>query len=509
MRVNLSKPEPPKPTLSEHPLPPPAAERLWLGLFFPDLPLEIVDQPPQTPLAILERRRVLQVNPEARAQGVAPGQKMGHARALCGELICLERDPALEEQALQDLAHWAYHFTPHIECRAGLLLLEVSASLRLFGGREALLAELRRDLQRGRHRVAMGLAPVAEQARVLARAAAPGADPEESPSGPAELDGLPLSELPLPGRERTALWRSGIRTLGQLRRLPRAELGRRLGRAPLAWLQQLEGHHPTPLPLWHPPLRFRRSLLLAAPTRRSEALLFSMQRLLGALMERLAARQLYILELEWHLYAESGPPETLRVACSQPQWEARALLELSRLQLERMRLPEPATRIDLYCQHFQPRQPASRDLFGSLAAGGDASDPSGNRSSADQGPPRELLDRLCARLGPEAISAPGCSARYLPEQAHRDDGATTSPRERGPLPLWLLPAPAPLALRDGVPYWRGRELTLLRGPERLQGEWWSPGAERGRDYYIAGDTDGCRYWVFRARKRWYLHGLYG
>jgi protein ImuB len=55
------------------------------------------------------------------------------------------------------------------------------------------------------------------------------------------------------------------------------------------------------------------------------------------------------------------------------------------------------------------------------------------------------------------------------------------------------------------------------GPERLSPEWWLPAgeAQKPRDYYIAGDESGRRFWLYREGRygdgpapRWYMHGLF-
>jgi protein ImuB len=59
-----------------------------------------------------------------------------------------------------------------------------------------------------------------------------------------------------------------------------------------------------------------------------------------------------------------------------------------------------------------------------------------------------------------------------------------------------------------------------RGPERIAPEWWLEGSagEEVRDYYEVEDTQGHRYWLYRAglyqdpvRKGpplWFVHGLF-
>jgi protein ImuB len=75
-------------------------------------------------------------------------------------------------------------------------------------------------------------------------------------------------------------------------------------------------------------------------------------------------------------------------------------------------------------------------------------------------------------------------------------------------PTWLFEVPIEIQERQQGLYWRGY-LTLLCGPERLQGNWWnSPSA---RDYFLAQRNDDVRLWVFRDlhKKQWYVQGIYG
>ena len=74
-------------------------------------------------------------------------------------------------------------------------------------------------------------------------------------------------------------------------------------------------------------------------------------------------------------------------------------------------------------------------------------------------------------------------------------------------PLWLLPEPAPVRLHNQQLYWR-KPLTIVSGPERLCGNWWQ--SEQQRDYYLACDSKGARYWLFResTSKQWFVHGLF-
>jgi protein ImuB len=129
----------------------------------------------------------------------------------------------------------------------------------------------------------------------------------------------------------------------------------------------------------------------------------------------------------------------------------------------------------------------------------------------------EVLDRLRARLGGEAVQSLQLAADYRPERAWsaRSTVATVVTAATGvrvdngaahefevahaPRPCWLLPEPQPLCDMPG----------LIAGPERIESGWWDRG-DVARDYYLARAVDGARQWVFQDLRsgRWYVQGLW-
>jgi protein ImuB len=115
-----------------------------------------------------------------------------------------------------------------------------------------------------------------------------------------------------------------------------------------------------------------------------------------------------------------------------------------------------------------------------------------------------LLDQLNARLGERACTGIAARNQHAPESAWapirhrggRNRGATLPDLPR---PLWLF----------DPPHLTDRErLTLLKGPERLQTDWWRQTI--WRDYYVACLENGAKCWAFvDARNQWYLHGYFG
>jgi len=148
-----------------------------------------------------------------------------------------------------------------------------------------------------------------------------------------------------------------------------------------------------------------------------------------------------------------------------------------------------------------------------------------------------LFERLGNRLGAAAVLRPEPQESWEPERAvgWRPILAAPSPpappswpADR-PRPLYLLASLEPIEVEsaddDRPTGFRRRQryhpLVQALGPERLALEWWhdAAGADHDtyawRDYYRVEDSEGGRYWLFRAAPtaaggpaRWFLHGLF-
>ena len=482
----------------------------WLAIHCPLLALEsLAPERTERPLAICEtlagRQRILLCNRSAAAVGVIAGMTAGAVRALSSQVQLLPREPGRERAALEALAQWSGRFSPQVSLSPPWgLLLEVAGSLRLFGGLDALLAQLRADLAALRYSTNLCLAETPEGAALLARQ---GCDCvlHDLHELRRALQAVPLEALPLSGGEREALQGMGLARLEDLLRLPRSGLGRRLGGEFVRYLQRLLGELPDPRPLFLPPDRFDRSLQLPAEVSATRSLLFAIRRLLLELDGFLRRRQLGTRELRWSFHHGAGNRSFLRLGLARPERDSGRLQLLLRERLERFVLPAPVQEIALRVTHLEPLAGRPLDLFG---------------TRADHAGTPLLVDRLRARLGEAAVSAIEMVAEHRPERAWRRTCATAMvagggggemPRLQlaGQRPLWLLPQAEPLAERAGWPWWRGR-LQLEGERERIESGWWDDDAI-ARDYFVAIAPAGERLWIYReidAHRRWYLHGFF-
>ncbi len=412
---------------------------------------------------------------------------------------------------LGELATRVQRFTPRVSLAPpDGLLLEVGGSLHLFGGVEGLRHELSGECLQRHIRPVLAFAPTPLAALTAARAgeALLITDPAQLVS---LLAPLPIGALRWPEETRARLARAGVRTIGALLRLPRAAFARRFGAAQLATLDALMGRTPTVQATYRAPVRFRRRRELDGELSDHEQLLTALGPLLAALGAFLRAHQCAVAELECRLVHRQAPATrcvlSLRGACA----EAQPLSVLFRERLSRLQLPQPVRALELRVDRLLPHRLLCRGLWQAGEQGGEEREES-----------EGLIDRLCARLGRDAVQGLARRAEHRPEcawalTAPPPVAADLSRRAAEKIeaalptrPLWLLPTPQPLAVRHGLPCHHGA-LRLLGEPERIETGWWD-GGEVARDYYMAVDPHGVRLWVFRDREaphRWFLHGVCG
>jgi protein ImuB len=508
------------------------SRELWIAAHVPQLSIAALrSSAPDKPLVVIDpddhNRRIVDADSAAQAAGVRPGMTLGAALAAAPHIDARPRDGLREQELMQRLAGVAAQFTPLVSIEApDGLLLEVKPSIRLFGGLRELCRRLRDAclahpaLAQARVQPCFTLAPTALAALAAARAGARCfiTDPRQLP---ARLKPLPVQVLRWPEEENARLAAMGVRTLGELMRLPRAGFARRFGATQLADLDRLLGRRADPRRRITRRERYRGVLDLDHEIEDQERILQSLAPLLAELEEFLRARQRGItaLQCRFHHYRAAPTMCTLRLAAA--EGNAGRIGSLLRERLATLALPEPVRRCELRSGALSARVDASRSLWSP-----------GERGHASAGEMPALVEHLRARLGMEAVYGLRHVSEHRPENAWQkrgtdsfiDDlfikGRMSSKNESVPVmtpfrrPLWLLQTPQPLDARRGRPLHRGA-LELEAGPERIESGWWD-GADVRRDYFVARDERGARLWVYREIHgecrnggAWFLHGIFG
>ncbi len=441
--------------------------------------------------------------------------------------VALQAAPDTASPALSDpgvaLGWWALQFTPKVARVGDVLLLEISASERLWRGRAALLRQLQSAQKPVTElRYARGLSSLIALARLQEAAIAPA--PARRRTAP---DDLPLASLAAARPHLGTLERIGCTRWGQLRALPRAGVARRFGAGLLEALDRAYGQGPDSYPWLQLPDTFDATLELGAQVEAAPSLLFAARRLLNQLQLWLQARHLGVLALalSWTMdkrrHTQSRGELVLRTA--EPSADIGHLQRLLSEQLARIRLPAPVLYLHLRSLETEKLSGKTASLLSSESSSGDSL--------------QQMQERLCARLGAQQVLRVQAGADYRPElmqvwQALPDGtapspagvsraqaGVTQKVRPDALYPSWLLAQPLKLVLRGQRPYYAG-PLTLLAGPQRLEAASW--GSSSGcalRDYFVARSEQLGLLWIYRERlaqhagaadaePNWYLHGLF-
>ena len=418
--------------------------------------------------------------------------------------------PQLEgpRAALERLCLHAQRFTPRVSIEMpNALLLEIRGSVRLFGSLETLHAGIDAAWRHLRLEASSATAPSTLAALWLARAGR-----RELIEDPGLLAGR-LAELPIgctawSAERLQALRALGVSRMGELLRLPRAGLARRFGAAAVLELEIALARQAAPRRAFVPRERFRERSDFEMEVETAAYLQKALEPVIGRCARFLRERQAGVQALELRLEHRHHPLTRVRLGLAGITSEQHRLTSVLSQKLSRLELAAPASSMELVSGPLQPLSAVSLDVFARQGGAGGGSD------TAPQ-----LVERLRARLGDEAVYGLRTIAEHRPEAAWRRVQElrlnALLPAEQlrhethpdMPRPVWLLDEPAQLPL-SAVRQILGQP-DIVEGPERIESGWWD-GKGIARDYYIVRRAGGARLWVFQERlsRRWYLHGVF-
>ncbi len=433
-------------------------------------------------------RKIMACNSAATARGVEAGMALNSAYAVAPDLQVNDYIEDEQQTQLHQLALWTMRYSSWVTPRMpAFVLLEVKASLKLFGGLNALLKNIRASAHAMGLTLRIGVAPTAASASLFAYANIE--TPARSKSQMQRtLATIPVSYLSLDEFTQRSLRQSGIRSLQQLMDIPPAALTRRFGHQCTDLLYKLNGTLPEPCPAFTAPETFSQALDLPLEAPDTQALTFPLNRLLNALGGYAKAGDLGVRVLIITLYHYRHAPTEVALRFLAATADHHHLLSVAKERLANTVLPEPVTRIRIKATELAEIERDGKDLF--------------QKSQAQPSSIQQVFDNLMARLGKENIYT------AMPGDDHRPENAWLSallesrqpPSEWPARPLWLLPKPVPAS----------ENLSLATNAERIENGWWGNRDVR-RDYYIAHNQSGSYFWVFRLRRdpqTIYIHGVF-
>ena len=481
----------------------------------------VVTDHPRGEASLTGGARVDFVSDDARRAGVAVGQTLAQARARAEGLSVRAVRPAEVKGALERLAEIALGFGATVGmwlagdgARVDAIGVDITGCAHLFGGEPALAQRLASVVRAQGHACAVAIAEGPLVASMLASAAWEtdrGARGVVVPRGQnaKAISLLSIASLPLGPDETRWLTKLGVRTLGELRRLPRAALGARLGARARDVIALAEGDDRSPLPSWKPPETPEEFVELEHGVEGSEALVFIAKTLTDRLSARLSARAMAAAKLELGLTLDGAllprersrrkknPEHVVEQLLPVPLSSASELLSALRPRLEALALAAPVLAARLAAPTLARRPAGEMHLFEPEAR-------------ADRALPR-LLSELAADLGVHRVGRLSIANAWAPEKRSRfvtgaAEGAgggrgflDALPDERG-IAARVESAPMPTRVHASPDRIDRRDLVVARHLYRLADvEWWQqmPGAARtgGVDHVLAWSEETGAAWV--------------
>lgn len=480
--------------------------------------------------------RVCGMNAPARKAGLQGGMRLSDARSILPDLKSTPENPELCQSHLNRLIRALDRYSPWIAPDRDLhetgldgdagLWLEITGGSHLFGGEEAMITCILRDMEQRGYGARIAIADTAGAAWAAARHH-PGTAGDRLLSLPADHDiaaSFPVSALRLSEDIIALLSRLGLKQIGDISPLPRANITTRLGPDVLHRLDQFYGRLPEHLNFELPDHPWLIRQHFGEPLGDAANLALAIETMMAQLCADLRAENLGLRRLILRCVRVDGHAQTITTTTGSPCQSEAHILRLLEQKMPGVDTGFGIEQVILYApwvEHVAFRQVRldhqQEDSRDSLALA-------------------RLMDRITHHLGPhDMLFCPAHHASHLPEQAAIRQSPTAPDKparlDDAPLPrrpVRLIDPPEPVDVIDRSPTgsptrlrWRKMliEVRHADGPERICPEWWGQLdcdnyalSQQTRDYFRICDQKGRMLWLFRSghagQDIWSVHGLF-
>ena len=430
------------------------------------------------------------------------GMTLADAMALVPALVTAPADTQGDQAALERLTDWCCRWSPTVAVDGVEgIIMDITGVPHLFGGEYSMQDQMRAAFRRMQVTARIAVADSPAAAWAWARFGAGGSLPDRA-TAMQYLKDLPVAALRIEPHIAETLTALGLKTVDTIANLPRAPLAKRFGLNLLNRLDMLVAREPEPISPRQPQAPWRSRANLVEPVSTREAIDTVLTHLLEALCKLLADEHLGARQLALTAFRVDGDVQTIRIGTSYPNRDPKHLARLFRDPLDAIM---PGFGIESFMLEAMSADPFSAEQA--------------SLETTQQGDSRysQLIDRLQGRLEARNVY------RFEPLNRHTPENAFTrlSPMARSaqempqtdPRPARLMqPEQIEMEANGEAFTWRRirRRIAMTAGPERLHGEWRNGGMDiAARDYFQIEDEVGRRYWIFRDRGGWHMHGIFG
>ncbi|MCQ6958294.1 Y-family DNA polymerase [Mucilaginibacter aquariorum] len=461
------------------------------------------------------RMLIMAVTDAARKYGVTEGMTVADARVIAPDLHVFDGKAGRNLKLLTALAEWFLRYTPLVQLDPpDGLLLDITGCTHLKGGEKAYLQEIVARLKAIGYDVRPAIADTIGAAWGVARCATSGLIVPVGEHRNALMP-LPPSALRLAMDQLMKLRNLGMHQISSFIYMPNSVLRRRFGKNMVLRLHQALGQEVEYLFPIKEPVPYSERLECLEAIRTRPAIEIALNNLLERLCKRLYGEGLGLRSATLTWYRIDGKNGKITIGTNHASNRVQHLFKLFFNHLDTV---APGLGIELFTLDANKTEPISDKQSELWSAKG----------GVDSTEVAELLDRVAGRIGTAHINRYLPGEHYWPErtpQANADikKAPESEWRTDKPRPMQILDKPEPIeamALTPDYPpklfIWKGEQHVIVGadGPERIEREWWLEPGEH-RDYYVAEDEAGRRYWLFRSghynaenNQHWYLHGFF-
>ena len=476
---------------------------LWLCLKLNRLPIEVFTKHTEDSieLAVITEDRhpkVLAYNSKAADLGVKSGMNLSMLYEIAPNITLCKRRYYAELAKLREIATWALRFTSEVTIsEPNSLLLEIEGSLRLFKGIKTIVREIRNGIKTMNLTCTINVAPTPLSAQYLNDYGI-----EKIIKNKNELFNylrkLPITIIEKNPQSISLFSQMGIYYIFDLEKLPKDGIIQRFGKKLIENIEKALGNSPDPQKKFVPQKNF--SLLTNLPyfIHNSENLLYLLNFPLQKITRYLSEKNIGLTRLEIILKNNNYSAHTINIAISQPSRNKKHILFLIREKLKNAKIKFSFNAFSTTITETSILDNTTKSILPTC--------------DFNDTPNIKIIEKIRTRLGRNSLYAISLNPDFRPELAwNRSEPEMKISKIRVELirPFWLLPNPKFIEMRNEK-LWINGELSILDGPERIESGWWDH-REIKRDYFIARNTQGSHFWIYREYKItniWHLHGIF-
>ena len=452
------------------------------------------------------------VSPMAAQQDIQPGMVLADAKAIFPGLKMIQSEPGRSEKLLYALAEWCIAYTPFVavDLPDGLIL-DTSGCTHLWGGEPAYLETIKTKLNAYGYTVRAAIADTIGAAWASARFSneaivKPGKQKEA-------LLPLPPAALRLEPEVLARLKKLGLNRIDNFINMPGTALRRRFGTSFTLRMVQSLGQVPEIVIPIKPVEPYQERLCCMEPIVSNIGITIALQQLLEMLCLRFEAEEIGLRHAVFKAYRVDGNIQQIAIGTGQPSRNGAHLFRLFEHKISTL---EPVLGFEVFVLEAPKVEPVTNEQAAIWMA-----------SSQNDKKVAELLDRVVAKTGTNAVSRYLPAEQYWPERSVKQavplwEKQSTAWRTDWPRPVHLLERPEKIEVTAVLPdyppilfRYKGKLYHVAKsdGPERIEQEWWRSNG-LFRDYYSVEDETGARYWLFRSgpydtdKPEWFIHGFF-